>query len=130
MARLQKGFFPHSCLLYLLLGTYAMFHPSKSKMEKNITDKDSHLSTVKMLRSTDFTQSDLTWSRAEQELLLQSLLYLEKLYWLPSLFCVLISQRSEEVCLMAWEGDLQRCSFYSPYIPNSCLSSCSGAGAD
>lgn len=79
MARLQKGFFPHCCLLYLLLGTYAMFHPSESKTEKNITDKDSNLSTVKMLRSTDFTQSALTWSRAEQELLLQSLLYLEKL---------------------------------------------------
>lgn len=83
-------------------------------MEKIITDKDSGLSTIKILSSIDFTQAALTCSRAEQELLLQSL-YLEKLCWLPSLFCLQKPQRSE-VGLRAWEGDLQRCCFRSPYI--------------
>lgn len=99
-------------------------------MEKNVTVKDSSLSAIKMLSSIDFTQAALTCSRAEQELLLQSLLYLEKLCWLPSLFCLQTSQRSEEVGLRAWEGDLQRYCFSSPYILNSCLSPCPGAGVD
>lgn len=83
-------------------------------MEKNITDKDSGLCTIKILSSIGFTQAALTCSRAEQKLLLQSL-YLEKLCWIPSLFCLQKLQRLE-VGLRAWQGDLQRCCFPSPCI--------------
>lgn len=106
-----------------------IFDLSKSKMEKTIRDKGSGLSMTKMLSSTDFTQAALTSSRAEQ-LLLQSILYLEKLSWLPSLFCLQTRQRSEETGLRAWVDGLQRCCFPSAYTLNLCLSLCPGARVD
>lgn len=52
-SKFAARFFPHSCLLYLLLGTYAMFHLSKSKMEKNVTgtwEISSPLQSIKVTK--------------------------------------------------------------------------------
>lgn len=111
-------------IAYQLLGTYARFCLSKSKMEKNIRDKDSGLCTVKMLSTTNVIQVALICSRAEQKLLLQSLLHLGRLCWLSSLFCFHTPQKSVGVGLRTLKGDVQRCCFSSAYILISCLSHC------
>lgn len=93
-------------------------------MEKNIRDKDSGLCTVKMLSTTNVIQVALICSRAEQKLLLQSLLHLGRLCWLSSLFCFHTPQKSVGVGLRTLKGDVQRCCFSSAHILISCLSHC------